>query len=111
MWSFHHDLKSTWGLFWICPWFYFNTNVPLNFLTSFFDGIWYIAISFDRVVQKTCWLNAVGAILYAPSAHGKTVIIIDGTVDNHDDIGTNTGTPHDSHQSWAWVYKDSICSL
>ncbi len=83
----------------------------VNFFTSFFDGIWYIAILFCRVVQNTCWLNIVGAILNAPSIHGNTVIVTGGIVEIHDESGTKTDSPHDSHHSCAWTYNDSICSL
>ncbi len=103
-----YDLKKNDLLFFFL---FKHSIVPLNFFTSFFDGIWYIAISFKFVVQKTCWLNVVGAILNAPSAHGMTDTVIDGTVDIHDDNGTNIGALHDSHHSWAWTNNESICSL
>jgi hypothetical protein len=94
----------------ICQWI-LNECIPVNFFTSFFDGIWYIAMSLCRVVQKTCWLNVVGAILNTPSLHGNIVIVNGGIVEIHEESGTNTGVPQDSHHSCAWVYKDSICSL
>ena len=58
-----------------------------------------MAISFCRVVQKTCWLNVVGAILIAPSGHGRIVTVIGGMVESHDESGTKTGVPQDSHHS------------
>lgn len=64
---------------------------PINFRTSFFDGIWYMQISCFAVEKNTCWLNEVTAILKIPSAWSMRVINKFSGDSSQVDRGTSTG--------------------